>query len=46
MKNTKYYGSLRSRDNQKKVDLSQSSKRVIITTYTLLQSLSSFLIFA
>ena len=33
MKNYKYYGSLRSRDNQWGVDLSLSSKQVIITTY-------------
>ena len=33
MKNDKYYGSLRSRDNQWGVDLSLSSKHIIITTY-------------
>ena len=33
MKNDKYYGSLRSRDNQWGVDLSLSSKHISITTY-------------
>ena len=33
MKNDKYYGSLRSRDNQRGVDVSLSRNQVIITTY-------------
>ena len=33
MKNDKYYGSLRSRNNRWGVDLSLSSKHIIITTY-------------
>ena len=41
MKNDKYYGSLRSRDNQWGVDLSLSSKQVIITTYIYFSSLYS-----
>ena len=41
MKNDKYYGSLRSRDNRWGVDLSLSRKQVIITTYIhLLESVS------
>ena len=34
MKNDKYYGSLRSRDNQWGVDLRFVRRQVIITTYT------------
>ena len=33
MKNDKYYGSLRLRDNQWGVDVSLSRNQVIITTY-------------
>ena len=33
MKNDKYYGSLRSRDNRWGVDLRLFSKHIIITTY-------------
>ena len=33
MKNYKYYGLLRSRDNQWGVDLSLSRNQVMITTY-------------
>ena len=41
MKNGKYYGSLRSRDNQWGVDLSLSRNQVIITTYIYFSSLYS-----
>ena len=41
MRNDKYYGSLRSRDNQWGVDLSLSRNQVIITTYIYFSSLYS-----